>query len=159
MAFLQSVWHHKGTNELILKQYQISRTCKSCSKKCPDQGSAVALGLLSVVRRVSGWSYQRGDMEIVHTCSFLGRGRGTQLAMCRWRTTRSIQVLPFLPCAACCAQAIVNVARLMRHDGLRLAVSTQSPSALAPGESVEPGFVLLYPSAILFSLLATSRPD
>ena len=28
--------------------------------------------------------------------------------------------------------AIVNVARLMRHDGVRLAVSTQSPAALAP---------------------------
>ena len=28
--------------------------------------------------------------------------------------------------------AIVNVARLMRHDGIRLAISTQSPKALAP---------------------------
>ena len=30
------------------------------------------------------------------------------------------------------SEAIVNVARLMRHDGMRLAVSTQSPAALAP---------------------------
>mmetsp|Transcript_19551 Transcript_19551/g.53828 ORF Transcript_19551/g.53828 Transcript_19551/m.53828 type:complete len:673 (-) Transcript_19551:32-2050(-) len=30
------------------------------------------------------------------------------------------------------SEAIVNVARLMRHDGIRLAVSTQSPKALAP---------------------------
>ena len=30
------------------------------------------------------------------------------------------------------SNAIVNAARLMRHDGLRLAVSTQSPKALAP---------------------------
>lgn len=30
------------------------------------------------------------------------------------------------------SEAIVNVARLMRHDGMRLAVSTQSPKALAP---------------------------
>ena len=30
------------------------------------------------------------------------------------------------------SRAIVDVARLMRHDGMRLAVSTQSPSALAP---------------------------
>mmetsp|Transcript_27412 Transcript_27412/g.41498 ORF Transcript_27412/g.41498 Transcript_27412/m.41498 type:complete len:695 (-) Transcript_27412:43-2127(-) len=30
------------------------------------------------------------------------------------------------------SEAIVNVARLMRHDGIRLAVSTQSPRALAP---------------------------
>lgn len=30
------------------------------------------------------------------------------------------------------SKAIVNVARLMRHDGMRLAVSTQSPNALAP---------------------------
>ncbi|CAB9514940.1 conserved hypothetical protein [Seminavis robusta] len=30
------------------------------------------------------------------------------------------------------SEAIVNVARLMRHDGVRLAVSTQSPKALAP---------------------------
>ena len=30
------------------------------------------------------------------------------------------------------SSAIVNTARLMRHDGLRLAVSTQSPKALAP---------------------------
>lgn len=30
------------------------------------------------------------------------------------------------------SQAIVNVARLMRHDGMRLVVSTQSPRALAP---------------------------
>ena len=30
------------------------------------------------------------------------------------------------------SQAIVNCARLMRHDGLRVAVSTQSPKALAP---------------------------
>jgi hypothetical protein len=30
------------------------------------------------------------------------------------------------------SEAVVNVARLMRHDGLRLAVSTQSPAALAP---------------------------
>jgi hypothetical protein len=30
------------------------------------------------------------------------------------------------------SQAIVNVARLIRHDGMRLAVSTQSPVALAP---------------------------
>lgn len=30
------------------------------------------------------------------------------------------------------SQAIVNLARLVRHDGLRLAVSTQSPLALAP---------------------------
>ena len=28
--------------------------------------------------------------------------------------------------------AIVDVARLMRHDGMRLLVSTQSPKALAP---------------------------
>ena len=28
--------------------------------------------------------------------------------------------------------AIVNVARLMRHDGIRLAISTQSPKALPP---------------------------
>lgn len=28
--------------------------------------------------------------------------------------------------------AIVNIARLMRHDGIRLVVSTQSPLALAP---------------------------
>ena len=30
------------------------------------------------------------------------------------------------------SQAVVNVARLMRHDGVRLVVSTQSPRALAP---------------------------
>lgn len=30
------------------------------------------------------------------------------------------------------SEAIVNVARLMRHDGVRLVVSTQSPKALAP---------------------------
>ena len=30
------------------------------------------------------------------------------------------------------SEAIVNVARLMRHDGMRLVVSTQSPKALAP---------------------------
>ncbi|KAL3798074.1 hypothetical protein HJC23_012365 [Cyclotella cryptica] len=30
------------------------------------------------------------------------------------------------------SEAIVNVARLMRHDGVRLIVSTQSPKALAP---------------------------
>jgi hypothetical protein len=30
------------------------------------------------------------------------------------------------------SDAIVDVARLMRHDGMRLAVSTQSPKALAP---------------------------
>ena len=30
------------------------------------------------------------------------------------------------------SQSIVNVARLMRHDGIRLMVSTQSPMALAP---------------------------
>jgi DNA phosphorothioation-dependent restriction protein DptH len=30
------------------------------------------------------------------------------------------------------SEAIVNVARLMRHDGMRLIVSTQSPKALAP---------------------------
>ncbi len=30
------------------------------------------------------------------------------------------------------SEAIVNVARLMRHDGIRLVVSTQSPKALAP---------------------------
>jgi len=30
------------------------------------------------------------------------------------------------------SEAIINVARLMRHDGIRLAVSTQSPKALAP---------------------------
>ena len=30
------------------------------------------------------------------------------------------------------SEAIVNAARLMRHDGLRLVVSTQSPKALAP---------------------------
>jgi len=30
------------------------------------------------------------------------------------------------------SQSIVNIARLMRHDGIRLAVSTQSPLALAP---------------------------
>lgn len=30
------------------------------------------------------------------------------------------------------SKAIVNVARLMRHDGMRLVVSTQSPKALAP---------------------------
>lgn len=30
------------------------------------------------------------------------------------------------------SEAIVNIARLMRHDGMRLAVSTQSPKALAP---------------------------
>jgi len=30
------------------------------------------------------------------------------------------------------SEAIVNIARLMRHDGIRLAVSTQSPMALAP---------------------------
>lgn len=30
------------------------------------------------------------------------------------------------------SNALVNVARLMRHDGIRLAVSTQSPKALAP---------------------------
>jgi DNA helicase HerA-like ATPase len=30
------------------------------------------------------------------------------------------------------SSAIVNAARLMRHDGLRLVVSTQSPKALAP---------------------------
>ena len=30
------------------------------------------------------------------------------------------------------SEAIVNIARLMRHDGMRLAVSTQSPAALAP---------------------------
>ena len=30
------------------------------------------------------------------------------------------------------SQSIVNVARLMRHDGMRLIVSTQSPRALAP---------------------------
>lgn len=30
------------------------------------------------------------------------------------------------------SQAIVNAARLMRHDGMRLIVSTQSPKALAP---------------------------
>ncbi|KAL9186409.1 hypothetical protein ACHAXT_005647 [Thalassiosira profunda] len=30
------------------------------------------------------------------------------------------------------SEAIVNAARLMRHDGLRLVVSTQSPQALAP---------------------------
>jgi DNA helicase HerA-like ATPase len=28
--------------------------------------------------------------------------------------------------------AIVNIARLMRHDGIRLVVGTQSPRALAP---------------------------
>ena len=30
------------------------------------------------------------------------------------------------------SSAIVNIARLMRHDGIRLVVSTQSPLALAP---------------------------
>ena len=30
------------------------------------------------------------------------------------------------------SEAIINVARLMRHDGIRLIVSTQSPKALAP---------------------------
>eukprot|EP00047_Mylnosiga_fluctuans_P024334 m.158863 g.158863 ORF g.158863 m.158863 type:complete len:1621 (+) comp9832_c0_seq2:2-4864(+) len=30
------------------------------------------------------------------------------------------------------SEAIVNIARLMRHDGIRLLVSTQSPAALAP---------------------------
>mmetsp|Transcript_51359 Transcript_51359/g.65755 ORF Transcript_51359/g.65755 Transcript_51359/m.65755 type:complete len:132 (-) Transcript_51359:168-563(-) len=30
------------------------------------------------------------------------------------------------------SEAIVNVARLMRHDGIRLAISTQSPKTLAP---------------------------
>ena len=30
------------------------------------------------------------------------------------------------------SEAIVNAARLMRHDGMRLVVSTQSPKALAP---------------------------
>eukprot|EP00588_Corethron_pennatum_P029592 CAMPEP_0194337410 /NCGR_PEP_ID=MMETSP0171-20130528/76192_1 /TAXON_ID=218684 /ORGANISM="Corethron pennatum, Strain L29A3" /LENGTH=610 /DNA_ID=CAMNT_0039101177 /DNA_START=326 /DNA_END=2154 /DNA_ORIENTATION=- len=30
------------------------------------------------------------------------------------------------------SEALVNVARLMRHDGMRLVVSTQSPKALAP---------------------------
>ena len=30
------------------------------------------------------------------------------------------------------SEAIVNSARLMRHDGVRLVVSTQSPKALAP---------------------------
>ena len=30
------------------------------------------------------------------------------------------------------SEAIINVARLMRHDGIRLVVSTQSPKALAP---------------------------
>ena len=35
------------------------------------------------------------------------------------------------------SEAIVNVARLMRHDGMRLAVSTQSPNALAPADSVQ----------------------
>lgn len=30
------------------------------------------------------------------------------------------------------SEAIVNAARLMRHDGVRLVVSTQSPKALAP---------------------------
>jgi hypothetical protein len=30
------------------------------------------------------------------------------------------------------SSAIVNIARLMRHDGIRLAISTQSPKALAP---------------------------
>jgi DNA helicase HerA-like ATPase len=30
------------------------------------------------------------------------------------------------------SNAIVNIARLMRHEGIRLVVSTQSPKALAP---------------------------
>lgn len=30
------------------------------------------------------------------------------------------------------SEAIINVARLMRHDGIRLVVSTQSPKALSP---------------------------
>ena len=58
------------------------------------------------------------------------------------------------------SKAIVNVARLMRHDGVRLAVSTQSPAALAPEllELVTVAVLHRFHSRDWFSYLAKKLP-
>lgn len=56
--------------------------------------------------------------------------------------------------------ALVNAARLMRHDGVRLMVSTQSPLALAPEllELVSVAFLHRFHSSDWFSYLAKKLP-
>ncbi len=56
--------------------------------------------------------------------------------------------------------ALVNAARLMRHDGMRLLVSTQSPLALAPEllELVSVAFLHRFHSADWFAYLAKKLP-
>ena len=56
--------------------------------------------------------------------------------------------------------ALVNTARLMRHDGMRLLVSTQSPLALAPEllELVSVAFLHRFHSADWFAYLAKKLP-
>jgi hypothetical protein len=58
------------------------------------------------------------------------------------------------------SEAIVAVARLMRHDGMRLAVSTQSPLALAPEllELVTIAILHRFHSRDWFSYLAKKLP-
>jgi len=56
--------------------------------------------------------------------------------------------------------ALVNAARLMRHDGVRLMVSTQSPLALAPEllELVSVAFLHRFHSSDWFAYLAKKLP-
>ena len=58
------------------------------------------------------------------------------------------------------SNAVVNAARLMRHDGLRLAVSTQSPKALAPEllELVSVAVMHRFHSQDWFSYLSAKIP-
>ena len=56
--------------------------------------------------------------------------------------------------------AIVNCARLMRHDGMRLIISTQSPKALAPEllELVTVAVIHRFHSTDWFSYLESKLP-
>ena len=58
------------------------------------------------------------------------------------------------------SNAIVNIARLMRHDGIRLVVSTQSPKALAPEllELVTVAVLHRFHSRDWFSYLSNKLP-